>query len=62
MDPVLAASTEPVTLLHESRALTRLHYRIVALCFFAWIFDFFDLVLYSFLLVAAHRWCWDFPS
>jgi MFS family permease len=50
-----AASSEPVSLLHESPVLTRLHYRIVALCFFAWIFDFFDLVLYSFLLVGIAR-------
>jgi MFS family permease len=50
-----AAPGNPVRLLHESAALSRLHYRIVTLCFFAWIFDFFDLVLYSFLLVAIAR-------
>jgi len=32
-----------------------LHYRIVALCFAAWIFDFYDLILYSFLLVPIAR-------
>jgi MFS family permease len=31
------------------------HFRIVALCFFAWIFDFYDLILYSFLLVPIAR-------
>ncbi len=31
------------------------HLRIVALCFFAWIFDFYDLILYSFLLVPIAR-------
>ena len=32
-----------------------IHYRIVALCFAAWIFDFYDLILYSFLLVPIAR-------
>ena len=31
------------------------HYRIVTLCFFAWIFDFYDLILYSFLMVPISR-------
>lgn len=31
------------------------HLKIVALCFFAWIFDFYDLILYSFLLVPIAR-------
>jgi MFS family permease len=53
--PALETDGKPPRLLHESPALTRLHYRIVALCFFAWIFDFFDLVLYSFLLVGIAR-------
>ena len=42
-------------LLHQSATLTALHYRIVGLCFLAWIFDFFDLILYSFLLVSIGR-------
>ena len=42
-------------LLHQSANLTGEHYRVVVLCFFAWIFDFFDLVLYSFLLVGIGR-------
>ena len=33
----------------------RLHYRIIGLCFAAWIFDFYDLILYSFLLVPIAR-------
>jgi MFS family permease len=32
-----------------------IHYRIMALCFAAWIFDFYDLILYSFLLVPIAR-------
>lgn len=55
MVPALSSAGGPAPLLHESRGLTRLHYRIVALCFCAWIFDFFDLVLYSFLLVGIAR-------
>jgi len=33
----------------------RAHRRIAALCFAAWIFDFYDLTLYSFLLVPVAR-------
>jgi len=31
------------------------HYRLIGLCFLAWIFDFYDLILYSFLLVSIGR-------
>ena len=31
------------------------HRKIIVLCFFAWIFDFYDLILYSFLLVPIAR-------
>lgn len=44
------AAREPEMMLHE-RPIGRAHLRIVALCFLAWIFDFYDLILYSFLLV-----------
>ena len=39
----------------SERALGLIHYRIAALCFLAWIFDFFDLILYTFLLVPIAR-------
>lgn len=42
-------------LLLSERALGPIHYRIAALCFAAWIFDFFDLILYTFLLVPIAR-------
>ncbi len=42
-------------LLSELGAVTPLHYRILALCFLGWIFDFYDLILYSFLLVPIAR-------
>lgn len=32
-----------------------IHYRIIALCFAAWSFDFYDLILYSFLLAPIAR-------
>lgn len=42
------------TLLSE-QAMGWPHYRVVALCFLAWIFDFYDLILYSFLMVPIAR-------
>jgi MFS family permease len=38
-------------LLNEAPKLTPLHYWIVFLCWGGWIFDFYDLILYSFLLI-----------
>ncbi len=38
-------------LLNESPVLTRRHYWIVVLCWAGWVFDFYDLILYSFLLI-----------
>ncbi len=42
------------TLINQ-RPMGAIHYRIMALCFASWGFDFYDLVLYSFLLVAIAR-------
>lgn len=39
----------------NERAPGAIHARIVALAFAAWIFDFYDLILYSFLLVPVAR-------
>jgi MFS family permease len=36
-------------------ALGPIHHRIAALCFAAWVFDFYDLILYTFLLVPIAR-------
>ncbi len=41
--------------LMNQRAPGAIHLRIVALAFAAWIFDFYDLILYSFLLVPVAR-------
>lgn len=41
--------------LMNERPLGAIHPRIVALAFAAWIFDFYDLILYSFLLVPVAR-------
>ncbi len=50
--PSLAADAAPLV---NQRPPGAIHYRILALCFAAWIFDFYDLILYSFLLVPIAR-------
>ena len=50
----MATAFEPHTLLSEL-PMGRAHVRIIVLCFFAWIFDFYDLILYSFLLLPIAR-------
>ncbi len=50
-----SASGGGAPLLNELGVVTPLHYRILALCFLGWIFDFYDLILYSFLLVPIAR-------
>jgi MFS family permease len=45
----------PTAQLLNERPLGAMHYRIVGLCFAAWVFDFYDLILYSFLLVPIAR-------
>jgi MFS family permease len=48
--------TEPAApLLNESESPTRRHYSILALSWAGWLFDFYDLVLFSFLLVPIRR-------
>ena len=43
--------TEPTApLLNESATPTGRHYSILALSWAGWLFDFYDLVLFSFLL------------
>ena len=42
--------TQPA-LMNEAKTLTRRHYWIVGLCWAGWVFDFYDLILYSFLLI-----------
>jgi MFS family permease len=42
-------------LLNESAIPTRRHYSILALVWAGWLFDFYDLVLFSFLLVPIRR-------
>jgi MFS family permease len=58
MEPVAKIQPpEPAApeLLMNQREAGAIHLRIVALAFAAWIFDFYDLVLYSFLLVPVAR-------
>src|ERR1700719_3689399 len=50
----LAATNDRSPLMSE-RPMDAIHYRIIALCFAAWIFDFYDLILYSFMLLPIAR-------
>ncbi len=50
-----ADAATPRELLMNERETGLIHRRIVALAFAAWIFDFYDLILYSFLLVPVAR-------
>jgi len=53
--PKAAVTGNAQPLLMNQRATGAIHLRIVALAFAAWIFDFYDLILYSFLLVPVAR-------
>ncbi len=53
--PGPAVTGNPPGLLMNQREAGAIHLRIVALAFAAWIFDFYDLILYSFLLVPVAR-------
>lgn len=55
--PKRRVMSEPPTLglLSDHPHPTSLHYRILWLCFLAWIFDFYDLILFTFLLVPIAR-------
>jgi multidrug resistance protein len=50
-----AAQAADSSALINQQPLGAIHYRIMALCFAAWLFDFYDLILYSFLLVPVAR-------
>lgn len=49
----LKGGTAPLML--NQQELGAVHYRIIGLCFAAWSFDFYDLLLYSFLLIPIAR-------
>ena len=53
--PKPAVPGNPREPLMNQREAGAIHLRIVALAFAAWIFDFYDLILYSFLLVPVAR-------
>ncbi len=46
---------EPRPLLNESERPTAKHYTILAMAWAGWLFDFYDLMLFSFLLVPIQR-------
>lgn len=43
--------TIPATLLNESDTITRQHYKILLMSWAGWVFDFYDLILFTFLLI-----------
>jgi MFS family permease len=55
LDNVVAQTIAAEPSLMNERPMGPMHYRIIGLCFAAWIFDFYDLILYSFLLVPIAR-------
>jgi len=42
-------------LLNESPVITRQHYRILGLSWAGWVFDFYDLILFTFLLIMIRQ-------
>jgi len=42
-------------LLNESPTITRQHYRILGLSWAGWVFDFYDLILFTFLLIMIRQ-------
>jgi MFS family permease len=42
-------------LLNESSRITRVHYRILFMSWAGWVFDFYDLILFTFLLIPIGR-------
>jgi MFS family permease len=46
-----AAAASPAPMLCDQPRLSRPHYLILSLCWAGWLFDFYDLMLFSFLLV-----------
>ena len=43
------------TLLNESSTITRQHYKILGMSWAGWIFDFYDLILFTFLLIPISK-------
>ena len=44
-----------MTLLNEYEKPTKQHYEILSMCWAGWVFDFYDLILFSFLLIPIGR-------
>lgn len=49
------SSAPPAGFLNESEEPSRRHYLILAMCWAGWLFDFYDLMLFSFLLVPIEK-------
>ena len=48
---VSTTPSAPTPLLNQAEKLTRSHFEILAMAWAGWVFDFYDLILYSFLLI-----------
>ncbi len=48
-------TAEPHRLLNQAERPTPTHYVILGMCWAGWLFDFYDLILFSFLLVPIQR-------
>ncbi|MCX6285052.1 MAG: hypothetical protein NTW31_12555, partial [Bacteroidetes bacterium] len=42
-------------LLNESLTITRVHYKILGMSWAGWVFDFYDLILFTFLLIPISK-------
>ncbi|MEI8005425.1 MAG: MFS transporter [Bacteroidota bacterium] len=49
--PTLEITDAQLPLLNESETITSTHYRILGMSWAGWVFDFYDLILFTFLLI-----------
>lgn len=52
---VSTTPSAPTRFLNQAEKLGRTHYEILAMAWAGWVFDFYDLILYSFLLIPLGR-------
>jgi hypothetical protein len=44
-------SEDKISLLNQYETPTRMHYKIFGLSWAGWVFDFYDLILFTFLII-----------
>ena len=54
-DVPIAPDSELRALLNESETITPLHYKILGMSWAGWVFDFYDLILFTFLLIPISK-------